>query len=145
MTPVNVSGTEAMNLRGGMERLSVVLTVVVGVVGFYAVAAGVVSRASGHYGLILQALAAGGAVWCCTLRQSPNTWLVRPVATALALLLPAISAWHAPVGGGPEYLSLGLSGLVLGAAASAVAAGAIRLVLGTARYVADGFRQTPTR
>lgn len=150
MTPVNVSGAEAMNLRGGMERLSVVLAAVVGVIGLGCLAIIAFDPNRGGWPWFLAGLGAAGGAAAIALGKDPQwaRWRTTYILAAPWLLvvcfavLGSLQAQAAPSAATHESAPFWLVGGVCLYCALLLTAQGVILLL---RFLADGFRQTPTR
>lgn len=136
-----------MNLRGGMERLSVVLAAVVGVVGLGCLAIIAFDPTRGGWPWFLAGLGAAGVAWA-VVKEDDSRWrTLHVVATPWALLLSVFCIGTAqastpPMETAAEWgMALAVGGGLLCGASILLAHAAVALL----GFLADGFRQTPTR
>lgn len=139
-----------MNLRGGMERLSVVLAAVVGVIGLGCLAIIAFDPNRGGWPWFLAGLGAAGGAVACILEDRPRwrRWHTTYVLTApwglifCFAVLGNLQARAAPAALTYDSAVIAaIGGILLYAVPVLVVQGAILLL----RFLADGFRQTPTR
>lgn len=139
-----------MNLRGGMERLSVVLAAVAGVIGLGCLAIIAFDPNRGGWPWFLAGLGAAGGAAGDILIKDPRwaRWRTTYVLAAPWLLIFCFAVLgNLQSSAAPIALSWdsGWLGVVGGACLYLIARLIVQGVILLLRFLADGFRQTPTR